>query len=274
MKPLECKLPMKTLIRYIKLYLHFVSNCTTRELLFRTHLILSFSARLMLFGLYVMMYDIIYKNAASIGSLHYDQALLYLSIFFLVDTIGFTFFIKNFSTFPEYISEGKLDIVLTKPVDSQFFVSMRYFSLTSLFSTLPPLGLFIRQIGRLHVALDPYHVFLFVLFLVCTLTIYYSIWFITNLILFWVHRIDALHEFFVTIWRFMQFPPDIFQGVIRLFFLFIVPILLTIEVPMQALTGSTINISHIFLLVGASVLSLLISRILWKMGLRRYQSTG
>jgi ABC-type uncharacterized transport system permease subunit len=63
----------------------------------------------------------------------------------------------------------------------------------------------------------------------------------------------------------MQFPPDIFQNVIRLFFLFIVPILLTIEVPMQALTGSTIKISHIFLLVGASVLSLLISRILWKM---------
>ncbi len=265
---------MKTFIRYTKLYLHFVSNCITREMLFRTHLVLSFCARLMLFGLYILMYDVIYKNAASIGSLNYDQALLYLSIFFLVDTIGFTFFIKNFSTFPEYISEGKLDIVLTKPVDSQFFVSVRYFSLTSLFSMLPPLGLFIRQVDRLHITLDPYHVFLFGLFLACTLIVYYSIWFITNLILFWVNRIDALHEFFVTLWRFMQFPPDIFQNVIRLFFLFVIPILLTIEVPMQALMGSTIKISHILMLVGASVLSLLISRILWKIGLRRYQSTG
>src|SRR3989338_8714646 len=99
---------MKTLLRYIKLYLHFVGNCITRELIFRTHLVLSFSARLMLFGLYVMLYDVIYRNAATIGNLDYDHALLYLSIFFLIDTIGFMFFIKNFSTFPEYISQGKL----------------------------------------------------------------------------------------------------------------------------------------------------------------------
>lgn len=265
---------MKTLIRYAKLYLHFVANCVTRELLFRTHLILSFSARLMLFGLYIMMYDVIYSNAASIGSLDYDQALLYLSIFFLIDTVGFMLFIKNFSTFPEYISQGKLDIILTKPVDSQFFVSLRYFSLISLISVLPPLGLFIRQIDRLGIAFDPLNWLLFVIFFLCSLAIYYAIWFITNLILFWVDRIDALHEFFVTIWRFMQFPPDIFQNVIRLFFLFIIPILLTIEVPMEALRGVTIQPSHIFLLIGASIFSLLISRILWKIGLRHYQSTG
>ncbi len=264
---------MKKITRYIKLYIHFVQNCITRELLFRTHFILSFSSRLLMFLLYIVFYQVIYRSAVAIGTLNYDQGLLYLSVFFLIDTIGFMFFIKNFSTFPEYISEGKLDIILTKPVDSQFFVSLRYFSLISLFSIFPPLVLFIRQLIILDIALTPINIVLFLIFMGTSLTIYYSFWFITNLILFWINRIDALHEFFVTLWRFMQFPPDIFQGVLRFFFVGIVPILFTVSVPTQAIQH-LFDLKAISALIIASIFSLLISRILWKIGLRHYQSTG
>lgn len=261
------------MLRYLKLYIHFVQNCITRELLFRTHFILSFTARLIFFILFIVFYGVIYANAGSLGNWTHDEALLYLSVFFLIDTIGFTFFIKNFSTFPEYISEGKLDIILTKPVDSQFLVSLRYFSLISFFSIIPPLVLFIKQILVLQLEVSILNALAFVAFMTASLCIYYSVWFITNLILFWVERIDALHEFFITIWRFMQFPPDIFQSAMRLFFIFIVPILFTIAVPTNALR-SIFEIKHIVLLLLASCFSLLISRMLWKIGLRHYQSTG
>jgi ABC-2 type transport system permease protein len=194
-------------------------------------------------------------------------------MFFFIDTIGFTFFIKNFSTFPEYISEGTLDIILTKPVDSQFFVSLRYFSLISFLSIFPPLALLIRQLIVLNLEISIVNFITFLIFTAASLAIYYSLWFITNLILFWVERIDALHEFFITIWRFMQFPPDIFQSVIRLFFIFIVPILFSIVVPTQALQ-SIFEIKNILSLLLAAIFSLCMSRILWKIGLRRYQSTG
>ncbi len=264
---------MKTLVRYLKLYIHFVQNCITRELLFRTHFVMSFASRLILFLLFILFYQVIYENVVTLGGLPYDQGLLYLSVFFLLDTIGFMFFIKNFSTFPEYISEGTLDVVLTKPVDSQFFVSMRYFSLISCFSVLPPLILFVRQLIVLDISITLANTLAFLLFFICAITIYYSLWFMTNLILFWVNRIDALHEFFVTLWRFMQFPPDIFQNSIRLFFIAVVPILFAVSVPFQALQ-KIFEPRPIAALVIASIFSLLISRLLWKIGLRRYQSTG
>lgn len=264
---------MKTIKRYINLYVHFIKNSITRELLFRTHFVLSFVSRLIFFLLFILFYQVIYRNILSLGNWRYDEALLYLSVFFLIDTIGFMFFIKNFSTFPEYISEGKLDVILTKPVDSQFFISTRYFSLISFFSIFPPLVLFIRQILILDIPFTFINTAGFIVFFITSLSIYYSIWFLTNLILFWVNRLDALHEFFVTIWRFMQFPPDIFQNVARFFFIGIVPILFTVSVPTQALQN-VFNIKAILGLALASLFSLLISRIVWKIGLRHYQSTG
>ncbi len=264
---------MTTFIRYIKLYTHFVKNCVIRELLFRTHFALSFISRLILFLLFILFYQVIYRNILTLGNWSYNEGLLYLSVFFLIDTIGFMFFIKNFSTFPEYISEGKLDVILTKPVDSQFFVSLRYFSLISFFSIFPPLVLFVRQLLILHISFSLWNTLAFLIFFIAALTIYYSLWFLSNLILFWVNRIDALHEFFVTLWRFMQFPPDIFQNVIRLFFIGVVPILFTVAVPTQALEN-IFDSKAILGLALASIFTLLISRIVWKIGLRRYQSTG
>lgn len=264
---------MRTFIRYIKLYIHFVKNSVVRELLFRTHFAISFTARLMLFLLFILFYQVIYRNVLTLGDWSYNEGLLYLSVFFLIDTIGFMFFIKNFSTFPEYISEGKLDVILTKPVDSQFFVSLRYFSVISLFSILPPLALFIRQLIILDIQLSIWNTLAFFIFSIAALTIYYSLWFMTNLILFWVNRIDALHEFFITLWRFMQFPPDIFQNTVRLFFIGVVPILFTVAVPTQALQY-IFDPKAILGLLLASIFTILISRIVWKIGLRRYQSTG
>jgi ABC-type uncharacterized transport system permease subunit len=52
-----------------------------------------------------------------------------------------------------------------------------------------------------------------------------------------------------------------------------VPILFSIVVPTQALQ-SIFEIKNILSLLLAAIFSLCMSRILWKIGLRRYQSTG
>ncbi|MEK7544713.1 MAG: ABC-2 family transporter protein [Patescibacteria group bacterium] len=241
--------------------------------MFRTHFFLSFTAHFLWFLMFILFYTILYKNINTINGWSYDQSLLLLSVFFLIDTTGFTVFIKNFSTFPEYISEGKLDILLTKPVDSQFMICTRYFSLISLFSLGPALFLFIHQIIKMDLALTPLSIALFCIFFLASLIIYASIWFITNIILFWVIKVEMIHEFFVMFFRFMQFPPDIFGGSLRIFFIGIMPVLFTISVPTQALQG-IFEPTSIIALVVAAVISLILSRILWKIGLKKYQSAA
>lgn len=260
-------------MRYLKLYYNFVKNSISREMMFRTHFVLSFSARLIWFLMFILFYEILYQNIATLGNWNHDQSILLISVFFLIDTLGFTFFIKNFSTFPEYISEGKLDILLTKPVDSQFIISTRYFSLISFASLAPPLYLFFHQIAKMNIEITLINTVFFLIFLICSLAIYYSVWFITNLILFWVIRVEMLHEFFITFFRFMQFPPDIFRQPVRFIFMVIIPILFTVSAPTQALLHVFEPISIAFF-TGAAIISLLLSRILWKIGLRRYESTS
>lgn len=260
-------------MRYLKLYIEFVRNSIIREMMFRTHFILSFTARLIWFLSFILLYHVIFQNITSLGAMSYDQALLYISIFYLIDTVGFTLFIKNFSTMPEYIADGRLDTIITKPADSQFFVSLRYFSIVSLAAVVPPLILMIRQITILQIPLTAFNVIAFLIAFTAAIAIYYALWFITLLILFWVIRVDALHEFFVTLWRFMQFPPSIFQQPLRFFFIGVVPILFTVIVPTDILQGIYQPLP-LAALAASAIISLYISRVLWKIGLKRYQSTN
>lgn len=260
-------------MRYLRLYITFVKNCIIREMMFKGHLILSFLGRIIWFFVFILLYEIIYANIPTLHGWTHDQSLLLLSVFFLIDTCGIMMFGKNISTLPRYICQGDLDGLLTKPADAQFVVSLRYFSLTSVFSLLPPLYLFILQTIKLGIQWDIANTALFIVFFITSLIIYYSIWFITNLILFWAIQVEGLHELFLMFFRFMQFPPDIIQNPIRMAFLTAIPILFTVSVPTEALLH-IFNIHDITILLMSALFALILSRILWKIGLKNYTSAS
>ena len=262
------------MIRYLKLYREILKYNFSQNLQFRSDFWISFFSRIAWFVMLIFFFSVIYTNTATINGWNYYQMLLLFSVFHFIETILFTLFVRNFSEMNSYISEGDLDFILLKPVDPQFLVSLRYFSVTSAFNLVAPVILFViafRHLG-LHLALS--QIALFSLALMASLVILYSLWFLTVITLFWLTKIFEIQEIFLSLFGFMRYPATIYQGPVRYFFSFLFPIILTVTVPAQIFLDTLETPYQILWLPLAAILTFAVSRGVWRLGLRRYSSAS
>lgn len=260
--------------RYLMLYWALIKNNLSRELQFRADFWMSVFSRLVWFLMFVVFFRLIFRHTALINGWGYYQVLMLVGVFNLLETTLFVFFISNFSRMPQYISDGELDFLLLKPVDTQFLISLRFFSFASVLNIFPPLaliGIAWHNIG-LNFSFIGAAVFLAAFCL--SMIILYSLWFITVVSLFWLNKIYEIHELFLASFRFMQYPSSVYHGAARYFFTFIFPIILTVSVPTEALLGSLQNKQALLFLAILAVLLLSLSRVIWRLGVRRYASAS
>jgi len=166
-----------------------------------------------------------------------------------------------------------MDFILTKPVDAQFWNSLRSLSAVSLFALLPPLFLLFAIFPKLGIALSIGNFLLFLVLFASGLLIAYALEFMLTASAFWFIRIDGVHELFLQIFRFAQWPADVYSGFIRTLITFVIPIIFTITVPVKALFG-TLKPSAAIASLGIAILLLTLSRIVWNMGLKKYSSAS
>ena len=66
-----------------------------------------------------------FQNTEYIGGWKFEQALIIQGIYTILNGITNTWFNPNLTEIVKHIREGTLDFVLLKPIDSQFFISLK-----------------------------------------------------------------------------------------------------------------------------------------------------
>ena len=259
---------------YWKILVYLFKQNFIRDLQFRSDFWLSVLTQLSWFGMQVLLFRLFYNQTAAINGWDFYQAIVLLGVFTLLEMVLFTFFMHNLSRMPYYISDGGLDFLLLKPVDAQFFVSFRYLSTNSIFQILPALLLLFIGLRELGVSPSGGQILLFALAALSSLVILYSLWFITVISLFWINKVFEIHELFLSLFHFVKYPANVYQGAVRQFFSFVFPILFTITVPAQIVLNRLENIRTLLALPFIAVVTLLAARLIWRAGLRRYASAS
>lgn len=269
MKALE----FKFMYYYFKVYKAFVRNSLIHGFSYRADFWLVFFAEMTFFSLFILFYGVIYANVPTIQGWTFNQSLFLISFFEFFQIVFYLFFHPNIVHIPEHIHKGGMDFILTKPVDSQFWNSLRSLSAVSLFTMIPPLFLLLGTFVKLNVELKVINLLVFVILFISGLLIAYAIEFIVTASAFWFIRIDGVHELFLQTFRFMQWPADIYSGFIKMFLTFIIPVIFTITVPVKAILG-TLELKTALGSLLAAALLLALSRYVWKAGLKKYSSAS
>ncbi len=258
--------------RYSKLYLAFFKNCLIREMEFRAHFILQ-NIIAVAWALIVMLtFFFIYKKVSLVHGWSLEQILLLTAIYFLVDRIFDSFFEINFGNFITIVNTGQLDGILTKPVSSQFFVSLRQFSFAMIFSNLTMIGVIIYLCQRYFWPLSWLQILSFIILLACSVVITYSLWFMTLLPVFWWGRVDNLQHLFRPFHQLCRVPIDI-TGKFQPFLTFIFPLAFVATIPAQSLIGRLYSPFLIYGVFAAGFL-LWLSHRLWHFALKHYTSAS
>jgi ABC-2 type transport system permease protein len=202
-----------------------------------------------------------------------EEIILLTTTYSVLIGIFHTMFSKNFERFSRMILYGRLDSVLLKPIDSQFMISLWIINYTSLSRVILGLGLTFYFLHQLHIALSPVIVVSYVLLLVMSLILLYSIWFIVATLTIWFPRLSNVVEFMYHVSGMTRYPQQMYRQLTNFIFIFLLPITLIISTPTKVLLGKNI-VQDVIGLIIFTIALFIFSRMFWKFALRYYTSAS
>ena len=111
--------------KFLNVYSKFLHTSLASELEYKTNILIDLiTAILSLIGS-IFLLSIFFQNNGSIGGWEFKQALIIQGIYTVLNGITNTWFNPNLTEIVKHIREGTLDFVLLKPIDSQFFISLK-----------------------------------------------------------------------------------------------------------------------------------------------------
>jgi len=259
--------------RYLRSLLHFWRSSLEAETEYQLNVLLELlSVGGNLAGsLFVL--SLLFAGESSLGGWSWSEALVVLGLYTLLD--GFTSCVlqPNLSRIVNHVQQGTLDFVLLKPIDSQFWLSLRCFSPWGVPGLLTGLVLIAIGVETSTPSLEPAALLLGSLMLLSGGLILYSLWF----------ALSALSIWFVKVWNATEvlrytlvagrYPVSAYPPALRTVFVFILPVAFMTTVPSQALLGqgSWPWALGSLLMAGGSLIG---SRWFWRFALRHYTSAS
>jgi viologen exporter family transport system permease protein len=171
------------------------------------------------------------------------------------------------------IREGTFDFVLTKPEDIQVLSSVREIRIWQGVDVLVGLVVLVIAIAQLGQAVGPVEAAAFAIALVIGGLMIYSFWLVLTTVAFWIVRVDQIAELFEGVYQSGRWPVTIYPGWLRISLTFLVPIAFAVTVPAQALT-QRLTPETLALALGFGILALVVSRVFFRIGLRRYSGAS
>jgi len=215
----------------------------------------------------------LFTNVRSVAGWDLDSMIILTGTFSLVLGLLDGLFQTNMSRLSEQVNRGELDYVLIKPIDSQFYVSTRYLNLNEIPTVLISIVTISAGMARLGLQPSVGAISTYVLLVVCAVTTFYGLWFSSVTLALWSGRINNIAYLILPIADLGRMPSDIFQGLFRIIFTFILPVSLISTVPARSLLG-VLEPGMIGYAIVASVATVLFSRWFWQFSLSRYTSAS
>ncbi len=212
-----------------------------------------------------------YRGGYSFAGWPWEEALLVLGVFTLLQGVSATVFNPNLNRIVQHVQKGTLDFILLKPVSSQFWLSSRVVSPWGI-PDIVFAGLIILYAGRtLGLGLGSY--LLAGIPIVLGVISLYSLWFILGATSIWFVKIYNVTEVLRGLVEAGRFPMVAYPSAYRFFFTFIVPVAFLTTVPAEVLLGR----SSWAWMIGSTALAiaaLVGSHYFWRFALRFYTSAS
>ncbi len=265
--------------RYGRLYLAFLRNCLRQAAEFRANFWANLFTNLGWMASLTVLITIIYHNTNAVAGWTQPQMLVLFGTYTSLRGVSNSIFYSNLSQLPLYVRKGQMDWILTKPVNSQFYASMRYIDFAELGQTIGGGFILLWGLSRLHLEHPPSAetAALFGVMLLSSLTLFYSLTMLLMTLSFWLIRIDNLMVLSDTAFGVGRTPIDIFRvfgPLPRIFLTYIIPLALLAGLPVKELFGlvNPVRAAGDSILVAAIFFTA--SVLFWRRGTRSYSSAS
>jgi ABC-2 type transport system permease protein len=116
---------INTIKKYAYLYYAFFRASLQADLEYRANFTLRIITDVFWYAAQIFTFEVIYRHTKFIGHWDLDQTRVFLGILFVVDAFYMILLHDNLERFSDKVRKGDLDLLLVKPVRSQFMISFQ-----------------------------------------------------------------------------------------------------------------------------------------------------
>ncbi len=261
------------MIRYLRLYLHFLAFSFSRAMEFRFDFFFRIAMDMVYYGINIGFYVVLFNHTSAIGGWNESQMLLFVAGFLVVDAINMTVFANNLWVLPDYINKGELDYYLLRPVSTLFILSLRDFAANSFVNLIAAFGLLIYALVQYEGTLTVGGVILFLLMLGVGAILRYLLRMCFLIPSFWLHSGRGFDMLFFQLNRFIERPHRIFTGFMRILLTSVLPFSVMASFP-AALVIDGFSMGLFIHFIAVTVGFSIFVGWFWKKGIRAYSSAS
>jgi len=263
--------------RYLRLYWNLGRYTLNRELSFRGNFLVKISVEVLWLGILVAFYRTVFARTSLIAGWPEDKYFFFVGCFFALSGLIEALFLENCNDFAELVRTGDLDFLLLRPIDEQFLISCRKVDWGSMPNVLMGAAVMGASLYSMGWQFDPWLILIFLVMFACGTAIAYSFMLALTALTVWMVRNQSLMEMWWLFSSLARYPKEIFNGTwaepIGVFFTFVLPILLVVNVPATTMVQALDPKMVAFTLV-ATLGVVWVSRRFFQYALRSYRSAS
>jgi ABC-2 type transport system permease protein len=195
------------LMFHLQLIWLLARNSLIRELMFPANFAIQVVTRLFWFAARVVLFQLIYQQTDSIREWSREEYFAFMATGMLINSLVEAFFMPNCAAFCDSIRTGKLDLVLTRPVDAQFLVSLQRINPAMVTQTVLALSLLLMSLARLEWPATLLTACVYIFYVVIAVAFFYALMITTACTSVWFGRNQGLYDFWFYITIFAAISP-------------------------------------------------------------------
>lgn len=259
--------------KYWRILITLIKTSFIAELEFRANIALKIFNDFIWYFVQISVFEVLYSHTSQISGWDLGKIRVFLGCLFLSDTINMIFYHENLEQLSERVRKGDLDLMLAKPVSSQFILSFYRLQPSYFLNFILCFGWLLSSLYKEIGTISIYTIVQILILILCSNMIMYSLRFMVASTSVALGRSENLAQLWYSLFRMSLRPDFVYPPWLRYTLLFILPLGFVASVPAHVILGKR---SEIWLL-GAIAMALgllLISSYFWKWIIKRYTSVS
>ncbi|MFN7262289.1 MAG: ABC transporter permease [Pseudobdellovibrionaceae bacterium] len=260
------------MIKYLRLYKAFFKASLIADLEYRANFLTRIATDIFWYLAQIVTFETIYRHTDLIGGWSIEQMRVFLGVLFVVDAFYMILFHDNLDRMSERVRKGELDLLLAKPVNSQFMLSCQRLGTAMIGNLMIGTSWLVWSLTQL----PEFHLanLLWLLVLVpAGLLVVYSCRFIFSSTAVIFTRSENLMYLWFQLYKLGMRPDSIYVPWLRILLLTVFPMAFIVSVPARSLLFQPAYGLFAWAILWSLGL-LFLSHLFWRFALKHYSSAS
>lgn len=260
-------------MKYLKLLWIFYKTSFMADIEYRFNMVLKVLTDILWYVGQLSVFEVIFHHAGSISDWNLSSTRVFMGVLFVVDAFWMLLFSENLDHMSNRVRSGELDLLLVKPVNSQFMLSFKKMNTPYMLNILITLGYLIWALNAHLGESALLGLFWLILTIPCSLIIVYSIRFLFSCLSVIYVNAESIGWLWYQVYRLGTRPDSIYPRWLRYVVLSILPVGFIASVPSRIIMGiSEPWMWGVFPLLAA--VSFYLSTCYWRYAIKHYASAS